>query len=167
MSMRACTLAGNPNVSRPGALRIRRGVSIIEMLIVMIMIGAITAFALPKVRAAQNHESTRSARREVQASLARAKGAAVQRGCRATMHIRSSPEKVWVTACKVTGTGLDTIGGVIFLHARYGVTVSTDADSIPFGPNSLGLGTATIGMGFTKAGYTSSMRITPIGRPIW
>jgi hypothetical protein len=132
------------------------------------MIGTITAFALPKVRAAQAHESTRNARREVQASIARAKGTAVQRGCRATMHMRATgPARVWVTACKVTGSGLDTIGGVIQLDSRYGVTVTTDADSLPFGPNSLGLGTATISMGFTKSGYTSSMRITPVGRPIW
>jgi prepilin-type N-terminal cleavage/methylation domain-containing protein len=154
-------------VGPPSARRSRRGVSIIEMLIVMMMIGTITAFALPKVRAAQSHESTRAARREVQSALARAKGTAVQRGCRSTMHVRAVPEKVWVTACKVTGAGLDTIGGVRWLHAVYGVTVSTDADSMPFGPNSLGLGVSTINMGFTKAGYTSSLQITPVGRPIW
>ena len=161
---------GRPLVARV-ATRNRRGVSLIETLIVLLMIGAVTALALPKVRTAQTHESTRNARREVQASLARAKGTAVQRGCRATMHMRASgPARVWVTTCRITplvGSTLDTIGGVIYLNARYGVTVSTDADSIPFGPNSLGLGTAMINMGFTKAGYTSSLQITPVGRPIW
>jgi len=137
----------------------------------MMMIGTITAMVLPKVRTAQSHESTRSARREVQSSLARAKGTAVQRGCRATMHMRATgPARVWVTTCRITplaGSTLDTIGGVVYLNARYGVTVTTDADSIPFGPNSLGLAPATINMGFTKAGYTSSLQITAIGRPIW
>ena len=39
-------------VCPPAPRRNRRGVSIIEMLIVMMMIGTITAMVLPKVRAA-------------------------------------------------------------------------------------------------------------------
>jgi type II secretory pathway pseudopilin PulG len=173
MSQLGCISADSTPVatrSRSPGGRSRRGVSLIETLIVLIMIGAITALALPKVRAAQTHESTRNARREVQSAMARAKGAAVQRGCRATMHMRAATPKVWVTACRVTplsGSPLDTIGGVVYLDARYGITMTTDADSIPFGPNSIGLAPATINMGFTKAGYTSSLQITPVGRPIW
>jgi prepilin-type N-terminal cleavage/methylation domain-containing protein len=75
------------------ALRNRRGVSLIETLIVLMLIGTVTAFALPKVRAAQSHESTRSARREVQAAIARAKGAAVQRGCLATLNMEQATDK--------------------------------------------------------------------------
>lgn len=147
--------------------RARPGVSMIETLIVLIMIGTMTAFALPKVRVAQTHEATRNARREVQAAIARAKGVAVNRSCRATLHIRQDTRKIWVTACKITGTGLDTLGGVVYLGSRYGITMTSDGDSIPFGPNSLGKNTATINLGFTKSGYTSALQITPIGRPVW
>jgi prepilin-type N-terminal cleavage/methylation domain-containing protein len=145
----------------------RRGFTLLEVLIVLTIIGTVTAFALPRVRGAQNEEATRSARREVTASLARAKGTAVQRGCRATLHMRTDVPRVWVTACKTTGSGIDTIGGVSFLSARYGVTMTSSADSLPFAPNSLGLGTAAITMGFTKSGFTSSLQLTPVGRPIW
>ncbi|HYV97430.1 MAG TPA: prepilin-type N-terminal cleavage/methylation domain-containing protein [Gemmatimonadaceae bacterium] len=146
---------------------LRRGITLLEMIIVLIIIGTTSAYAYPKLKTAQNKRSTQAALREVTTQLARAKATAVQRACRATLKFKQSENKVWITACKLTGSALDTIGTVSYLNARYGVTITVDQDSLPFGPNSLGLNTATTNMTFTKSGQTSTLTISSIGRPTW
>jgi prepilin-type N-terminal cleavage/methylation domain-containing protein len=144
------------------------GFTLIEMLVVITLIGIMSAMAFPKMNTAMRHESARSARREVTTQIARAKSAAVQRQCRSTMQIRASTGKVWVETCKVAGgTARDTIGFISQLAAKYGVTMTTTADSLPFGPNSLALATAAITMTFTKTGYTVNLAITSTGRASW
>ena len=145
----------------------RNGFSLVELLIVISIIGVMAAFAFPKMQQQIIHEGVRGARREVATQLMRARAAAAQRACRATVHMDASTARVWVTACKMAGTGLDTVGPISQLASRYTVTMTSDADSLPFAANSLGLGTGTIGMTFTRSGYTLGLRITAIGRAVW
>lgn len=144
------------------------GFTLIELLVVIVIMGIMAAFAYPKMHNAVNNEAVRSARRETTTQLARAKGAAVQRGCRSSLQMRAATGRVWVETCKVTGgTARDTVGTVSQLAGKYGVTVTTTADSLPFGANSLGLAPAAITMTFAKAGYTLSLAISTIGRASW
>lgn len=148
----------------------RSGFTLIEMLIVITLIGVVGAMAFPKWHTAYDHENVRAARREALTQLNRAKGTAVQRGCRATIQMRATGTKVWVEACRMTalaGSTTDTVGFISLLSTKYGVTMTTSADSLPFAPTSLGLGTATITMTFTKNGYTSTLTVTSIGRATW
>jgi prepilin-type N-terminal cleavage/methylation domain-containing protein len=128
----------------------RSGFTIIELLIVIVIIGTVTAFGLPRMNDAVRNESVRSARREVTTQLARAKATAVQRACRSALQIREASGRVWVEACKTTGAGRDTVGAMSNLASKYGVTISTTADSLVFAPNSIGLAPATITMTFTR-----------------
>lgn len=145
----------------------RSGFTLIEMLIVMTLIGVISAVALPRMNGAMMREATRSARREVATQVTRARNAAAQRGCRATLHMDAAADKVWVTACKASGNGVDTIGPVSDLATRYKVDMAVAEDSLPFAANSLGLGTGTIGFTFTRNSYSVAMRVTPVGRAAW
>lgn len=145
----------------------RPGFTVVELLVVIVIIGIAAAFAFPKMNTAVKHEAVRSARREVTTQLARAKGAAVQRGCRSTLQMRAATGRVWVETCKVTGTTRDTVGTVSQLAAKYGVTVTSTADSFPFAPNSLGIAPAPVTLTFAKAGYTLSLLISTVGRPSW
>jgi Tfp pilus assembly protein FimT len=138
------------------------------MLIVLTIIGTVTAFAFPRLRTTQTHEAARSARREVTTQIARAKATAMQRACRTTVQFRQATNKVWVESCKIAGgTARDTIGTVSYLNARYAVAFTTTADSLPFGANSLGLGTGAITMTFTRSGYATSLTVSAIGMPTW
>lgn len=144
-----------------------RGFTLIEMLIVMTLIGVVSAFSVPRVANTLRREAARSARREIATQVMRARNAAAQRGCRATLHINSSSDRVWVTVCKTTGTGVDTIGTITDVATRYKVNMIATADSLPFAANSLGLGTATIAVAFARGTYWVTMAITPVGRATW
>ena len=79
-----------------------RGFSIIELLIAMSLMTAMLALAYPRFDTARMRAATISARREVANQVSRARTTAVQRGCRATLHLNGTTERVWVTACRAT-----------------------------------------------------------------
>ena len=144
------------------------GFTVLELLVVIIIIGIATTVAFPKMNSMVKNEGVRSARRETITQLARARSIAVQRGCRSSIQMRAATSKVWVESCKASGAaGRDTIGS-ISLFSNYNTTFTTTADSLPFGPNSLGMGTATITMTFLRAGAnTLSLNISSLGKPTW
>jgi prepilin-type N-terminal cleavage/methylation domain-containing protein len=143
------------------------GFTILELVVVIIIVGIATTVAFPKMNEAIRHEAVRSARREVTTQLARAKGVAMQRSCRSTLQMRAATGRVWVESCKVTGTTRDTVGAISALASKYGVTVTTTADSVPFAPNSLGVAPAAVTMTFSKSGYTLNLVISSVGKATW
>lgn len=145
----------------------RRGFSIIELLIAMSLMTAMLALAYPRFDSARMREATISARREVANQVSRARTAATQRGCRATLHLNGTTERVWVTACRASGTGIDTIGQVSNIGARYTVNLTSTAATLDFAPTSLALGTAAITVTLARGTQTSTMTISSIGRATW
>jgi len=158
---------GRPSWSRGAAGERVGGFTLVEVLLVMAIIGIASAFAIPNMRNAMNREATKAARREVTTQVMRARSAAVQRGCRATIHLRATGNLAWVTSCKMTGSGIDTIGSISRLGSRHGIKMTTTADSLPFASNGIGLGAATIALTFTKGGAASSLSLTRVGRAVW
>ena len=146
----------------------RQGFTLTELVVVVMIIGVTTAFALPRMVNVARHESVRGARREVTTQLARAKSLAAQRSCRTALQMRAGPPaKVWVEACKVTGAGRDTVGFITNMATKYSVTMTTSADSIPFAPTTLGVAPAAIAMTFARSGYTLNLAISSTGKPTW
>jgi prepilin-type N-terminal cleavage/methylation domain-containing protein len=148
-------------------MRPPRGFTLIELLIVVSLIGGMMALAFPKYSQATSKEGTIGARREVVTQVSRARSVAAQRGCRATLHLSAASDRVWVTSCRISGGGIDTVGMVSGLRTRYNVDFTSSADSLVFSPTSLALGTGSIALGFSRNGQSSAMRITSIGRPVW
>lgn len=148
-------------------MRRPRGFTLIELLIVVSLIGVMIAVAFPRFQSALASEARVGARREVVAQLARARSAAVQRGCRSTLHLSAGTDRVWVTACKISGSGVDTVGMVSNLAGRYRVDLTSSASTLDFAPTSLALGTASITLGFARSGQTTSMTVSSIGRATW
>lgn len=139
------------------------GFSVIELLWVIVLIGLMAALGIPRIRDAVQKQNVRGARVAAVAHVVKARNAAVQRGCRATVHMRSTGA-IWVTACRTAGAGLDTLGGMDNLYDRYGITLSASRDSIQFDPRGLSVGNQSATISFTNTLATDTITINAVGR---
>jgi prepilin-type N-terminal cleavage/methylation domain-containing protein len=117
----------------------QRGFTFIEILVVMIIIGVIAAFGIPRFRTAIEKQNVRSTRVAIASAAAKARSAAVQRGCRSYLHFTSGANgKLWVAVCSIRVNGaLDTLGGIDPLASRYKVTITASQDSIIYLPSGI------------------------------
>ncbi len=145
----------------------RSGFTLVESVIAIVVIGVLVAVGMPSFREWLLREDVRSARRQITTHLARGRATAVYRGCSAVLHIDDSAHRVWITSCPLQGAGLDTVGNIDRFLDHFGVAFTTDGDSVLFTPQGVALATASISMTFSKAGYSNSLLITPVGRPVW
>src|SRR3989442_10870426 len=82
-----------------------RGFTFIEVLIVMVLIGIIAALGIPRIRDAIQKNNVRSARAAIGTLVAKARGAAVQRGCKSAIHFTAGAAgENWGTAGQKTKT---------------------------------------------------------------
>jgi Tfp pilus assembly protein FimT len=118
------------------------GFTTIEMIIVVIIVGAIAVMGFPRLRDAVDKQNFRSARLAVVSYVSTARGAAVARGCRSNVHFVSGPNsRMWVTSCRFpVGTpGSDTLAGPEWTEQRWNARLYALKDSITFDPRGLRL----------------------------
>ena len=142
------------------------GFTMLELMVVVILIAVLTTLALPKLTTAAQKANIRSTRLELSTLTARARAAAIQRGCVDSLHINST--QAWVTACKVSGTGRDTVGPVDNIGKRFGVTLSSATTNYGFDPRGILVGFAggTIVITGTggNSGFSDSVVINNVGK---
>ena len=145
-----------------------RGFTFIEVLIVMVLIGIIAALGIPRIRDAIQKNNVRGARAALGTLVAKARGAAVQRGCRSAIHFTSGTAgTVWITACKVSNSALtETLGGVEQLAVRYNLTFSPGADSVTFMPNGVSPDNTLTVLRVSSSGITDSVMINQVGKVV-
>jgi Tfp pilus assembly protein FimT len=135
------------------------------MVIVVVLIGVLLTVALPYFRSSTIRADVTGAMDAVSAVHAVAKATAIQRG-RTTrlVMLHSSTYKILVIATKVTGTGVDTIGQVQDLGARFGVTYTTTRDTLTFTPRGIGLDLSGTTVIISKGAILDTLTISAAGR---
>jgi hypothetical protein len=101
---------------------------------------------------------------ELASMIARARAAAIQRGCVDSLHISTSAATAWVTACKVVGTGRDTVGPVDNLSKRFGVTLSASKTDYGYDPRGILVGFSGGSIVITGNGFSDSVVINNVGK---
>jgi prepilin-type N-terminal cleavage/methylation domain-containing protein len=158
-------MPSHPRVNPPG-------VTFLELVIVLTIMGVISAMTLPKIFNVIYQTNARSARVAFGTLVVTARSVAVQRGCTATLHFTTgSAGTVWVTACKSGGqSGVDTVGGVDKLSARFGVAISSSGSSLQFDPRGISIGYLPLTVVFTSAvgggTYKDSTVINQLGKVV-
>jgi prepilin-type N-terminal cleavage/methylation domain-containing protein len=148
--------------------RYSHGFTLLEMLLVLTIIGAVTAIAMPRVKNGMVSESVRAARRAVVTHLSRARAVASSRGCRAVVHVvAGASARVWVTTCGPAGTGVDTLGAVEEVGSKFKVTVVSSVDSITYAPNGLAIGAGWAGLRFSRSSHVDTLSVSPLGKAVW
>lgn len=114
----------------------RRGFTFVEMMTVIVLLGVVTAIAVPRFRGAMEKQNVRSVRAGLTTLVATARGVAVQRGCPATLNLTA--DSVWVTACRVNAPGAsEAVGGRKLVPSVYGVSLSPSAAAVTYDPRGM------------------------------
>lgn len=146
----------------------RSGFTFVEILIVMILIGLIAALGVPRIRDALTKQNVRSARAALGTMVVKARAAAVQRGCAASLQLRSTT--AWVTACRTNAVGsvatLDTLGGIEQVAARWNVTMTRSTDSIRFDPRGINSQLQQVTVWLQAGSIRDSLVVNPLGKVI-
>lgn len=140
----------------------RRGMTLIEMLIVIGLIGLMAAMGIPRIGSAIAKQNVRSARAAVVSMHATARAAAIQRGI-ATSLVFDGNTLLVVSRHPVTGA-LDTVGEPQDFNRRYGVTVTTTADTLQFDARGLGTATTDTRIVVSRGVYADGIVINSLGR---
>jgi prepilin-type N-terminal cleavage/methylation domain-containing protein len=149
----------------------RTGVTFLELMVVIVVMGVLTMIGFPKIRDAIQKTNLRSARAAAGTYVATARQAAIQRGCRGVVHFSPSAGTVWVTVCPRMSPGsgsIDSIGVVSKLGQLYGVTITGTRDSVQFDPRGLNLdNSTTITVRFaTTTGSSDSIIVNQLGKVV-
>jgi prepilin-type N-terminal cleavage/methylation domain-containing protein len=145
-----------------------KGFTTIEMVIVVVLMGVIAAMAFPRIRGALDRQNVRSARAAAQTFVVKARAAAVQRGCRGTLHLPADG-RMWVTVCRLVpagGSTRDTLGPIETLAARYNVTILPSRDSVAFDARGLKINFERVTIAFTHGSITDSLVVNELGKVV-
>ena len=138
-------------------LRNHPGTTIIELLVVVIVLAALAAIALPRFRAAADRFAARSAIHEAQSLFTFARRSAITR--RTTVGVITDTTGGIIIA-RVGGLELARIG----LRARYGVRLTTSRDSMSYDPRGLGYGAANLTIVARRGEGAETLFVSRLGR---
>src|SRR5689334_6111043 len=144
--------------------RNRSGYTVIEMVVVLIISGVVTALSIPRLHAAQSSAGLRSARTQTAIYLAQAHALAIQRG-REARFIRSGN----VVSVTVDSSGTQVVYGRPHdLSEEDGVAIpATTQDMISFDARGFATNITTVAkVVLTRDGMRDSVCVAKIGKII-
>jgi prepilin-type N-terminal cleavage/methylation domain-containing protein len=162
------------NRSQPDS-KSARGFTLIELIVVIMVIGVVAGFSIPRVKDTMEKINAREAKVSLANYVARTRGSAVARGCPSTLNIVTGTSgRIWVTSCKSGDVGrtvlVDTVGKVDFIASRYGVDLQSSVAALTFDRRGIATtgGTQTIKVvGVRYATVKDSIRVSPVGKVLF
>ena len=141
----------------------RKGFSTIEMIIVVVLIGIIATMGFPRLRRAVEKQNIRSAKALTATLVATARGAAVQRGCSATLNM--STDSIWVSACGVNPVAASVqVGTKKVVGREFNVTLNPSAASVVYDPRGIATVFQRVVVGIVGPRYQDSVVINEVGK---
>jgi len=142
-----------------------RGFTFIEILVVMIIIGVIAAFGVPRLRNSLDKQNVRSAKALLATMAATARGAAVQRGCSATLQL--TVDSAWVTACGVNPPAASVqVGTKKLVGDDFSVKLTPSASTVVYDPRGIATTFQVVTIKIVGKVITDSVIINQVGKVI-
>lgn len=141
-----------------------RGFSAIEIVIVMVMAGILTAVAVPFIRNSTVKSSITGAMSAIASYHGMARNASIERGRSAVLVLNAASASVLVVLRRSGSTAVDTVGRVENLDSRFGVSFTTTADSVIFSPRGMGTAASSTTVIVSRRGFADTLVIAAAGR---
>lgn len=141
-----------------------RGFTLIEVVIVIVLIGAMAGFAFPRLGGAMAKQSVRSARGAVVAMFAKARATAIQRGAATSLIIKN--DTLFVQSVHPVTGAVQRVGNFEDLAARYGVDIQPNNDTCLYDPRGIALEAGNLVVTVTKGAFTETIVVNAVGRVI-
>lgn len=145
----------------------RKGFTLVETLIVVVILGLIVLIGFPKISSALAQNDVRGARTTMINMVAMARAASVQSNRLTWIKFQGNTAHVLARPRLAAGAGnADTVGVVRDLSKQYKVAVTPNVDSIQFDPRGFGAWTGgdAFSIVLTRGDYSSSISIDGLGR---
>jgi prepilin-type N-terminal cleavage/methylation domain-containing protein len=136
----------------------RRGFTLIEMAIVLVVIGILAGLAAPRLAGYVDRLAVRRAEDETAAFFNRARITAVYRAARLRVSFGSD------SLLAVAEGASDSIVWRVPGPARYGVGLTASRPEVRLYPNGMGLGAANTKLVFRRGEAADSLTISRLGR---
>ena len=138
----------------------RRAYTVLELLVVLVIMGVLSALAAPRYAAFRDAAAVRSATAEVSRTLS---------GARQTAMLRRAPVAVRFDsaagAVVVHSAGQPVIRHVLGLS--YGVRFSANRDSLVYDPRGLGYGGSNLSIRIMRGKAVDTVVVSRLGRVRW
>jgi len=145
-------------------LRSRRGFSLIETMVVLVIMGIAMAISLPKFAGMRDRMAVRSAKQQLTSYLATARAAAIRQS--QSGHFHANSNTIWSSVNQPDGSVANVSKAVSLMTARgVAVTLGGSApsqDSIVFDSRGIGA-TAAHKYMFTRNGFKDSVCVSRLG----
>ncbi len=142
-----------------------RGFTAIEILIVMIIIGVLAAFGIPRLRNSLEKQNVRSAKALFATLVATARGVAVSRGCPATLTM--TVDSAWVTACGVSPPAASVqVGTKKLIGDDFNVKLGPSVSSLIYDPRGISTAYQIVTVQIIGTTVTDSVMINQVGKVV-
>jgi prepilin-type N-terminal cleavage/methylation domain-containing protein len=151
--------------SQGGAVSRKKGFTLVEMMIVVVIIGLTALIGYPKVASGLAKSNLRSSRTTLANMFTKARAVATQQNRRTWVDFNGNNVVVTASPRTLPGTGtVDSIGAVEKLDALYGVTLTAPVTSVAFNPRGFGSLNATRTFVVTRNSKRDSIIVDQLGR---
>ena len=113
----------------------RRGFSLVELTVALMLVGVLTALAAPQVYEATDYNNIVSVKRSVVTHFASAQSSAVQRGRQVSVHIEQ--DSIWIAVVKTAGDSAITSKKSL---TEMGADVETTATTVVYDSRGFAVG---------------------------
>lgn len=138
--------------------------TLVEVVIVLVLIGTMAAFGVPRLADVWVRQSVRSARNALAAFYAKGRATAIERGAVARVIVENNRVRI-ESIDPATGAAV-VVGNVEDLNTRYGVTISPSLDTCLYDPRGVARKAGETVFVLSRGTAVQTLRLNQLGRVI-